>query len=144
MDGASIKRFFVYHCEKLILALSVLLLGLFFWFGYSTPTYDKTTPSKMVDQAKSAHRYMVDEKAWDSIASVRQGDDEVIDRIMQVPDVQHDSFVIGPASYPVKRDAQRIDIALSSPKRVLCNALCWPMDRANQTASPRPSTRSPL
>ena len=140
MDGASIKRFFVYHCEKLILALSVVLLGLFFWFGYSTETYEKTTPSKMVDQAKSAHRYMVDEKAWDSIASVRQGDDEVIDRIMQVPEVQHGSFMIGPASYPVKRDAQRIDIALSRPSDFYATPFVgpWIAQTKNRARDPLP------
>ena len=113
LDGASIKKFFLYHCEKLILVLSVVLLGLFFWFGYSTSNFEESTPSKMVEKAKQAHRRMVDDGAWEKIASLRQGDDEVVDRIEQVPDVAHSSFDIGPASYPVKRDELRKDYAMS-------------------------------
>lgn len=113
LDGASIKKFFLYHCEKLILVLSVALLGLFFWFGYSTPTFEESTPSKMVDKAKQARRRMVDPEAWTKISSLRQGDDEVVDRIEQVPDVLASSFASGPASYPVKRDELRRDFAMS-------------------------------
>ena len=116
LDSASIKRFFLYHCEKLILVLSIVLLGLFFWFGYSTPTFEKATPTKMVENAKSANRYMNSNEAWSKIADLRQGDDEVVDRIMQVANVEPTLFDIGPASYPVKRDSLRRDIEmLASP-----------------------------
>ena len=122
-----VKRFFIYHCEKLILGLSIVLLGLFFWFGYSTPTFDKSDPSKMVAQASQARKYMNDANAWDKISASRQGDDEVIERIMQTPDVSHSSYVIGPTSYPVKRSALRVDARIRQPLKLVATSFLSPL-----------------
>lgn len=146
LDGASIKKFFVYHCEKLILGLSVLLLGLFFWFGYSTPTYDKVTPSRMTDQAKQANGFMNSPGAWDIIKEMRQGTDDVDQHISQAVAVKAGAYRVGPASYPVKRDSLRRDAILECPVELrgvpfISAVMIQPKARA---VDPLPLVRYPL
>ena len=47
INGSSIKNFFFYNVEKVILGISLVLLGLLFYLGMSSDKYDKT-PDKLV------------------------------------------------------------------------------------------------
>ena len=139
LDSASIKNFFLYHSEKLILGLSIVLLGLFFWFGYSTPTFESSTPSKLVSQAKTAHSYMISDEAWNKISNLREGDDKVMNRIASVANVQPDLFNIGPTSYPVKRDELRRDAILERPSDLVAKSIL-----ASILVEPRRQATDPL
>ena len=118
-SGSSIKRFFIYHCEKLILALSIVLFGLFFYFGYSTPDFTKSTPSKMVEQANRVHVQMTSPEAWNKIREAREGDGEVVNRIVRSADFTATDYEIGPASYPVKKSSLRKDAVVVAPEALV-------------------------
>ena len=78
--SGGIKNFFLLNVEKLILGVSLALLGLFFYMGMSSEKFDKT-PDKLVAQSNQATSYIESNNAWDKIADFRQGDVKVIDRV---------------------------------------------------------------
>ena len=142
-SGSSVQRFLIYHCEKLILALSIILFGLFFWFGYSTPSFEKSTPSKMVDQANRVHVQMTSPEAWNKIREAREGDGEVINRIMGSSDFSAADYAIGPASYPVKKSSLRKDATILAPESLVAtpfyeSILIQPIRGLNPSDDPLP------
>ena len=130
LSSAAIKKFFLYHVEKIVLVLGVVLLGLFFWLGYSTPVFDKVTPKGMVDKANSANRFIVSGDNWDKIADLRSGDDKVLERIEGSKAIAADDFEMGPASYPVKRDSLRRDRDIAMARDIFC--LLYTSDAADE------------
>ncbi len=89
------QDFFLYHTEKLILALSVILLGLFFWMGYKTPQVSLGTPSDLSKKADQAEQYVVKATAWEEIAEFRKGDKNVKAEIdAAVGNVKPSDFII--------------------------------------------------
>jgi hypothetical protein len=119
LSSEAIKEFFLYHVEKLVFALGVILLGLFFWMGYQTKTFDKTDPKGLVAKTRSARQQMVRGDAWETIAPLRDGDDEVMTRIASAKAIDSDAFVVGPTSYPVKRDSLRRDLDIARPEKLI-------------------------
>ena len=116
LSSAAIKDFFLFHVEKVILLIGIVLLGLFFWFGYSTEVYDKITPKKLADKARNVNRQMVLVGNWDSIKSFREGDDKVLERVMGVKPIETEQFIMGPASFPIKRESLRQDVEIAAPR----------------------------
>ena len=81
LSKQSMKKFFLYHTEKLILALCVVLLGVFFWWGFQAKPFDEKTPDQLAQLADNANRHIVKDTSWDAIKEFRKGDDEVRQRI---------------------------------------------------------------
>lgn len=99
LSKEGMKKFFLYHTEKLILGACLLLLGLFFWMGFKTETFDKTTPAKLRDLAEQADRYILKDTAWTEIAEKRQGDKDVLNTIIDSEgSVRATDFVVDPIS----------------------------------------------
>jgi len=80
--SGGIKRFFLYNIEKLILLVSLVLLGLFFYLGLSSEKFDKT-PDNLVRETNQATSFIEKTSSWDDIKEYRQGDVEVVDRVKQ-------------------------------------------------------------
>ncbi len=80
-----LSRFFLYHSEKLVLAVALLLLGLFFWLGFSSPVFDKKTPTQLTELARQADQYIVSEINWEKISEidVRKADDKIVAKITE-------------------------------------------------------------
>jgi hypothetical protein len=90
-----IQKFLLYHVEKIFLAIGIVLLGVFFWLGFSTPKYDKQTPKGLVDLSQRAHSHIVSDTSWNEISKFRQADDAAPQRIEQAENKR-----IKPEAYP--------------------------------------------
>ena len=123
-SGSSLKRFFLYHIEKLILVLAVVLLGLFFWLGYNTETYDDNSPEDVVQKARQTGDYIVSPTSWDNLAPMRAGDSDVVDRINRNRNgIDTSSYAIGPTSVPVLRESPRKDPPMSKPIKLVARSV---------------------
>lgn len=93
-DG--LKRFFLYHAEKIILGVSVLLMGLFFWLGFNAQPFKEKSPSDLASMAGQAEQYIAKADSWDQIREVdaRKGETDLVKRI------QAGNEAIEVASYP--------------------------------------------
>ena len=80
INGSSIKNFFFYNVEKVILGISLVLLGLLFYLGMSSDKYDKT-PDKLVAETRNAASYISKPANWEMISEYRKGDVLVPERI---------------------------------------------------------------
>ncbi len=85
LSKQGLKRFFLYHSEKLVLGLAILLLGLFFWLGFSAPVFNKKTPTQLTELARQADQYIVSETNWEkiSVIDVRKADDKIVAKITE-------------------------------------------------------------
>jgi hypothetical protein len=89
------QDFFLYHTEKLILLISVVLLGLFFWMGYKTPQASLGSPTDLSKKADQAEQYVLKSTAWEEIAEFRKGDKNVKAEIdAAVGNVKPSEFII--------------------------------------------------
>ena len=68
-DG--MKRFVLYHIEKVILLLAIAGLGVFFWLGFKTESFADTDPEKLSQKADSARTYILNDASWDSVNEMR-------------------------------------------------------------------------
>jgi len=82
INADSIKNFFLYNVEKLILGISLVLLGLLFYLGMNSTKYDKT-PDGLVSETKNASSFISKAANWELISDYRKGDTQVPDRIAQ-------------------------------------------------------------
>lgn len=80
IDGPSIKNFFLYNVEKVILGVSIALLGLLFYLGMNSTKYDKT-PDGLVSETKNASSFIKKAANWELISEYRKGDTDVPERI---------------------------------------------------------------
>lgn len=64
----TINQFFFRHVEKVVLGVSVFLIGLFFVLGFSTPGFDTTTPSALLQTSTQAQAFINDASNWNKIA----------------------------------------------------------------------------
>ncbi len=89
-DG--IKDFFFRHTEKIIFGIACILILMFFWMGFKTPTYDAITPQAMLDKTKQANTYIHDEGHWSTLSEHRPADTEAVDRIRNADPVDPDAY----------------------------------------------------
>ena len=80
INSKSIKDFFFYHIEKIILGISLLLLGAFFYLGMSSTKYDKS-PDSLVSESQQASSYINQTANWEMISDFRAGDTDIPERI---------------------------------------------------------------
>ena len=80
INKQSISNFFLYNIEKVILGVSMLLLGLFFYLGLGAEKFEDT-PDKLVSQANQATSHIKKTSNWELIQEYRKGDVEVSQRI---------------------------------------------------------------
>ena len=71
LSKEGLKRFFLHHVEKLILAVALVGFGVFFWLGFKTENYSKTDPQKLSQKADSARTYMMNDASWTTINEMR-------------------------------------------------------------------------
>jgi hypothetical protein len=64
----AIQQFLFRHVEKVVLGVSVLLIGLFFLMGVKTPKFDTTTPAALMQTSSQAQAYINDASNWNKIA----------------------------------------------------------------------------
>jgi len=85
LSKAGFKRFFLYHAEKLILGLAIVLTGVFFWLGYSVKPFSEKTPSQLNNLADDAGRYIVNATSWDEVKEHenRQADMKIVEKIQR-------------------------------------------------------------
>lgn len=76
-----LKRFFLYHAEKVILVVAIVLTGLFFWLGFKTDVFSEKAPAELSQMADRARDYIVSNTSWDNLKEFRKGDDTVDVRI---------------------------------------------------------------
>ncbi len=75
------QKFFLHHAEKLVLLVALIGTGVFFYLGFSTPSFEDTTPKKLTSLADSAQQYILQPTSWDTIKDYRKGDDEALKRL---------------------------------------------------------------
>ena len=85
------KRLFFLHWEKLVVALALLGIGGFCWFGYVKP-YDKTSPSALRKNVEEARRYIQNENSWTEIASYRKANDRTVEVISAETDIDFQPY----------------------------------------------------
>jgi hypothetical protein len=124
------KKFFLYHSEKLILGVSLGLMGLFFWLGFSGKPFKDKTPSDLVGLADQAQQYIVNETSWEQIrgADARQGELDLVNRI-QVGNqaVEVSNYPFGFWSIRAKTPATRKDPQLLPPKDLVATHVVQPV-----------------
>ena len=91
-DG--ISRFFLHHIEKIILALAILAMGIFFYLGMSTPAYTEKTPDQLSQLASSAGAHIT-KAGWDDLKEFRVSDDKAVERIDSISPVEIAKFDVG-------------------------------------------------
>jgi len=80
INSQSIKDFFLYNIEKVILGVSLILLGVLFYLGMNSSKFDKT-PDNLVAATNTASSHIQKASNWESIAEYRKGDTDVPERI---------------------------------------------------------------
>ncbi|MFT7632206.1 MAG: hypothetical protein ACI87E_003256 [Mariniblastus sp.] len=82
LSKAALSSFFLYHTEKLVLGVAVILLGLFFWMGFKNKPFDEKTPGELALIAQRADQYINSPDAWDKIKEFRHGDKDAAKTIL--------------------------------------------------------------
>ena len=80
INANSIKNFFLYNVEKVILGISLVLLGVLFYLGMSSPKYEKT-PDSLASETRNAATFISKESNWGLMSKYRKGDTQVPERI---------------------------------------------------------------
>ena len=80
LNSKSIKDFFFYNIEKVILCISLLLLGAFFYLGMSSKKYNQT-PDSLVSESQQASSYINKAANWEMISDFRAADTDIPERI---------------------------------------------------------------
>ncbi len=125
LSKQGIQKFLLYHVEKIILVVGLVLLGLFFWLGFSTEKFDKQTPKGLVDLSQRAHSHIVSDASWNEIAQFRKADDSAPERIEQaegklIPaDAYPYEYVLGT---PVMTAGLRKDPELNPPQYLMADS----------------------
>lgn len=125
LSKQGMKKFLLFHVEKIILAAGLVLLGVFFWFGFSTPKFDKQTPKGLVDLSQRAHSHIVSDASWNEIAKFRKADESAPQRIEQAetkripPEAYPYQYVLGT---PVLTAGFRKDPELIPPKYLMAES----------------------
>jgi len=70
---AAMSKFFLHHTEKLVLGVSLVLLGLFFWMGFKAKPFAEKTPDDLAKMADRAGQYIQSDTSWDAIKPYRNG-----------------------------------------------------------------------
>ena len=97
ISRGTMKNFFLHHSEKLVLGVSAVLLGLFFWMGFQSKPFSDQSPDQLSKLADAADSHIRSEAAWNKIKEYRLGDDEVGKRIKDAEgSVRPENFKIDP------------------------------------------------
>ena len=93
----AMQKFFLHHTEKIILAVCILLLGLFFWMGFQAKPFDTKTPEQLSQLATQAGQHIQKDTSWEDIKEFRKGNDKVKETIVSAEaSVKPDDFVFAP------------------------------------------------
>lgn len=130
LSKQGLSRLWLHHAEKLVLGISLLLLGFFAWFGFSTPRYKSKTPTQVVDLARQADSYIKSPESWNQIQNFRIADTEAPERIRRAADFdvetanyQHD-LLVGPV---VKTLGLRLDPELRPVEELTAKSGTFPI-----------------
>ncbi len=82
LSRQGLKDFFFRHTEKFFFGLAVGLIGLFFWLGLKTPTFDATSPTALLQMSQKAGERMDDQGNWARISDYRKPITDASDRIV--------------------------------------------------------------
>jgi hypothetical protein len=130
LSKQGLSRFWLHHAEKLVLGLSLILLGLFAWFGFSTPRYTAKTPSQVVDLARQAEGHIKSPESWNQMQNFRTADTSAPERIRKAADFdvetakyQHD-LLVGPV---VKTLGLRQDPELRPVEELIAKSGTFPI-----------------
>ncbi len=130
LSQEGLQRFCLHHIEKVILVVAVVLLGLYFWLGYTAPVYTAKNPEQLKQLAGEADRHIKSDASWEKIKEFRQGDTSAHERIQQAAAVKLDvaEYVGGPVLGPrLKTLGLRLDPELSPAKELLARSFRAPM-----------------
>ncbi len=138
LDKQSIQEFFFRHSEKLFFALTIGLIALFFWIGFSTPSYDETTPAAMLATSLSANDYIHDSSGWERIAQYRQPLTDAAERIQGAKPVNAEDvtfrYILAPSLRTLEK---RTDPALLKPGVIETQYLRAQVVKKSRTAEPK-------
>lgn len=111
--NAAMSQFILPHTEKLILGVSIVLLGSFFWTGFQVKPFADKTPDQLVDDAEKADEYINSPDSWDAIKDFRKGDKSVAQKIRNNSRVESSKFNVDPISgIPARTLDPRLDPTL--------------------------------
>ena len=109
MNSKSIKDFFFYNIEKVILCISLLLLAAFFYLGMSSTKFEQS-PDSLVSESNQASNYISKAANWEMISDFRAADTDIPERIERAKaPVDSSKFVIGGMSVIPKALQLRTD-----------------------------------
>ncbi len=137
------KRFLLFYGEKLIVGLGILLMGVFFWLGYSTPTYKEKTPNELAKMADSAKQHIINPTSWDTIREheARQGELDLVEKITLADrGIELAAYPFGPWSIRAKTLQLRKDPVLFAAKDFVADTIHAPvsLDIASMQLRTRP------
>ncbi|MCI0360768.1 MAG: hypothetical protein L0211_20005 [Planctomycetaceae bacterium] len=87
-DGATIQKFLVLHCEKLILAAVLGVMAWLVYMGYSLPGLDADkTPSALAEKSEKTRKFIDDPGRWTVVSDDRKTEMDLEERAgrTQVP-----------------------------------------------------------
>jgi hypothetical protein len=155
LSKAGLKRFFLYHAEKLILGLAIALMGVFFWLGYSVKPFSEKTPSQLNTLADEAGRYIVNPSSWEEVRQHenRQGDLKIVekiergDRAIDITQIPFGIWSIRAKTLDLRKDPEllppkdlvavhfRAPMIIESPSRLADNLSRLPLASAGRPAN---------
>jgi len=117
------SRFFLYHSEKLILGISLVLLGLFFYMGFSSQPGVDTTPTQLKQTSDQANQY-INQPNWGIVVPFRKTEPLAAD----APKVETGDYLFGVIS-GVKCPTMeaRTDPNLLPPTELLARSIVAPV-----------------
>ena len=124
------KRFLLFYGEKLIVGLGILLMGVFFWLGYSTPIYKDKTPNELAKMADSAKQHIINPASWETIREheARQGELDLVQKISLADrGIELAAYPFGPWSIRAKTLQLRKDPVLFAAKDFVSNTIHAPV-----------------
>ena len=127
-DG--IKRFFLHHIEKLILAAALVGFGVFFWLGFNTENYSKTDPQKLSQKADSARTYMMNDASWTTINEMRVTRDKADGIVKNTKKLDLDGYNFAKPFLGTPRQSLVLrndpEIALINPEETITDVIAAP------------------
>jgi hypothetical protein len=147
-----LKRFFLYHTEKIILGVSILLMGLFFWLGFSAPPFKDKSPTDLIGMADRAEQYVAKTDSWEQIRELdaRKGETDLVKRIqvgneaIQVSNYPFGFWSIRAKTLSTRKDPQLIPAKDLVAKHFVAPLFFTPTNLRKDAAVEDPLSEIPL
>ena len=124
LSKQGLQNFFLYHTEKVVLFICVLLMGFFLWMGLQKEAYTDNDPSKLIQLASRANDYINRDDAWEQLTEYREGRDNAPEILKGRVDVNGSDYIADAFRGTAAATLQpRNDPAILKPEQMIASVV---------------------